>query len=428
MRKAKSYGRDLPLQFATWQMIMQIVGAPKGVKTWHCPLPNHPDKDPSFSAAPGREPGTTVVACSCGQREELLDHFRKLGYRLGPMPPLRTPPRRQPRPVIDTTSIAWRALTPSERRIYEQVKASDDSLAYTDFVEAGISSSAISVGLRALQALGFLSVKRSPRRKGCRRYERNLYQIERGWLRYEPERASKAAKAEALKDLRSVARAARKGGEDISQQASPDTSKRDGKTEASIADLRIPVPRASTSDSGGVTYVGEEYSSMTQDSSRPVPFKLGTKGRGGSTDARPVPPPSQAGDPRCDDYACRKGCVRPGSCLAPPMDDAKAHADREAAIPAAPDGDPLPDGTALSERAALTLIEMVRPYGFRIEGAMMPELRRLGYVATGQNGGIVVTARGEAHGRSLLRRAGGQRIGGAEQGAFDTKESGQWVR
>ena len=195
--KPDSQGRVRLLQFATWETIMRLVGAPKGVKTWRCPC--HDDRNPSFSAKDGREPGTTIVACGaqCTQGE-LLAHFRKLGYRLGPM--RIAPSRRQPpRPVIATTSIAWRALTPSERRMYELVAASDDSLTYRDFVEAGISRSAISAGLRALQALGFLSVKRSPRQRGCQRYERNLYQIERGWLRYEPNRLSKAAKRRSLR-------------------------------------------------------------------------------------------------------------------------------------------------------------------------------------------------------------------------------------
>ena len=246
------------LRFATWQMIMRLVGAPKGVRTWHCPLPNHRDANPSFSTGPGREPGTTVVACSCGQRKELLAYFLKLGYRLGPM---KMAAKRQPRPVIATTSIAWRALTPSERRMYELIHASDDGLAYTDFVSAGISSSAISVGLRALQALGFLGVKRSPRRKGSPRYERNRYWIERRWLNHEPERLSKETKRIALERARAVARAARKGDLDISEPL--------GKTEASIGGLRNRVPRVSTSDSGGVTYVVRTLASLSQDSDRP---------------------------------------------------------------------------------------------------------------------------------------------------------------
>jgi hypothetical protein len=300
-----------PLQFATWQTIMRIVGAPKGVKTWHCPLPNHRDADPSFSVGPGREPGTTVVACSCGQRKELLDYFRQRGFRLGPM--RMAPPKRQPRPVIDTTSIAWRALTPSERRIYELVKASDDSLAYTDFVEAGISSSAISVGLRALQALGFLAVRRSPRLKGCQRYQRNRYQIERGCLRYEPERLSREAKGIALERARAVARAARRGGADISEPTlkadfEPVEKTETGKRRSGDrfvqdqalgmnprkSDLRIPVPRVSTSDSGGERNVGRRLASLSQDSDRPTMSMKGESSGGASV---PEQPPPQAGDP-----------------------------------------------------------------------------------------------------------------------------------
>jgi hypothetical protein len=138
MKGAKPYGRDPP-QFASAKLIMKMTGG-------HCPC--HDDRNPSFSAKPGREPGTTVVACGAGcSQSKLLAYFLKLGYRLGPM---KMAAKRQRRPVIATTSIAWRALTPSERRMYEQIHASDDGLTYNDFVLEGISKSAVSVGLHAL--------------------------------------------------------------------------------------------------------------------------------------------------------------------------------------------------------------------------------------------------------------------------------------
>ena len=40
---------------------MRLMGAPRGSGLGIAPA--HPDKKPSFSAKPGREPGTTVVAC-----------------------------------------------------------------------------------------------------------------------------------------------------------------------------------------------------------------------------------------------------------------------------------------------------------------------------------------------------------------------------
>jgi hypothetical protein len=334
---ARGDSRQPELEFATVEIILRLVGAPKGWRgDWHCPC--HPDAKPSFSAKPGREPGTTIVACGAGcSQEELLTHFRELGYRLGPMP-LRTPPRKVNRPVIATTSVAWRALTPSERRIYELIHATDGTLAYTDFVENGISSSAISVGLRALQALGFLSVKRSPRRKGCRQYQRNLYQIERRWLRYEPDRVSKAAKTEALEVARSVARAARKGGEDITPDAAV-------KSEVGVSGLRVRVPQVSTSDSGRESYVVRSLASKAQDSARPTTFDEGHRGllREGkakpeatpfrhrddpgptSEDAYGSAPPQSASPrfnrvegwrPLCGGLACGKAgeCLYPGKC------------------------------------------------------------------------------------------------------------------
>jgi hypothetical protein len=82
-RNTGPQGRDFPLQFASAKLIMKLTGG-------HCPC--HPDKDPSFSAKPGREPGTTIVACGAGcSQADLLDHFRKLGYRLGPMKGLGRP-------------------------------------------------------------------------------------------------------------------------------------------------------------------------------------------------------------------------------------------------------------------------------------------------------------------------------------------------
>ena len=71
------------------------------------------------------------------------------------------------------------------------------------------------------------------------------------------------------------------------------------------------------------------------------------------------------------------------------------------AAPAIAEPAPSSGGTGLSERAGRTLIEMVRPDGFRVEAEMMPELRRLGYIATNENGATVVTALAEAHVRAM---------------------------
>jgi hypothetical protein len=343
----ESKTRDVgSLQFASAKFLMRLTGG-------HCPMPNHPDKRPSFSAKPGRVPGTTVVACGakCCTQRELLAHLSTLGYRLGPM---KMAAKRQRRQVIATTSIAWRALTPSERRMYDQIHASDDGLTYNDFVLAGISRSAVSVGLRALQALGFLGVKRSPRRKGCQRYGQNLYWIERRWLDYEAHGLSQAIKAKALDTARTVARAARNGGEDISQPAPLDASRHRRKTETGGSDLRVSEVRVRGSDSGTESYVVRSLTSLSEHSDRLTLSMKRTSGGSGSNAAPPVRDASDPGpmsedsygyDPNTDrsvssssvpratpkpstptpvissgfkpcDMACRKGCVQPdGVCV-----------------------------------------------------------------------------------------------------------------
>ena len=281
----------MPLQFASAKFLMRLT------RGGHCPMPHHEDKRPSFSAKPGREPGTTIVACGvCSGTKEghlaLLAHLRKLGYRLGPM---KMAVKRQRRPVIATTSIAWRALTPSERRMYDQIHASDDGLTYNDFVLAGISRSAVSVGLRALQALGFLGVKRSPRRKGCQRYGQNRYWIERRWLDYEADGLSQAIKAKALDAARIVARAARNGGEDISQPAPLDASRHRRKTETGGSDLRVSEVWVRGSDSGTESYVVRSLASKSEHSDRLTLSMKRTSGGSGSDAAPPLDPMSVTG-------------------------------------------------------------------------------------------------------------------------------------
>ena len=290
-------GRYQPLQFASWQTAMRLVGAPKGVRTWHCPC--HPDQNPSFSAGPGREPGVTIVSCGAGcSQAELLDYYRKRGYRLGPM--RQAPPRKVNRPVTVDTSVALSVCTLSERRIFAMIWAGHDPT-YDDMEAAGVRRKSIPPSLRGLQALGLIVVKRANRAKGRQQYERSHYGPGGGWLRWEPQKTpqemSKAALAKARAKAEAFAKAGRKGGEDITPQASPDTSLHAGKTKASMSGLRFSevAPRGSVSPPE--LYVGEEYSSMSQDSSRPAPSKLGARGGDSSADATPEPPPPQAGDP-----------------------------------------------------------------------------------------------------------------------------------
>ena len=216
-------------------------------------MPHHEDKRPSFSAKPGREPGTTVVACGakCCTQRELLAHLSTLGYRLGPTK--MAPPKRSKRPVYVAldTSVAFRALTKAEIRMHGIIVAGSNPT-YNELEVAGIHRQAIPGGIRVLQVLGFIGVKRSPRRKGCLQYEQNQYWVEGDWLQWQPSGASKEAMKAAVNRAKAVARAARNGGEDISQ---PATLRHRRKTETGGSDLRVSEVRVRGTDSGAESYV-----------------------------------------------------------------------------------------------------------------------------------------------------------------------------
>ena len=330
---AGGYGRQPDLQFASPETVMRLIGAPKGVRTWHCPC--HPDKDPSFSASNGREPGTTVVACGAGcSQTELLDHFRKLGYRLGPMPPSRRSPPKVNRSVNVRTSVAFRTLTRSEQAMFHLIE-SGEIPSYGDFVKAGVHKQAIGPGIRAMQALGLIGVKRSPRQRGCKRYGSNVYWVEGKWLWWE---RTKAIVGKLIVErARSVARAARKGGEDITPEMVE-------KSESVELRLRVPEVRVRGTDSGPVSYVGRRLASLSHDSERPTKFdegehrwREGNRAKGSEPSDRhrddpgPTseeaygsgPPPIQSNSfndegwrPPCRGLACGKAgeCLQPKTC------------------------------------------------------------------------------------------------------------------
>ena len=249
-----AYGRE-PLRFATAKLLMRMTRG-------HCPC--HDDKTPSFSAKPGREPGTTVVACGvCSRSKEghlaLLAHFRKLGYRLGPMQ--MAPPKRPPRPVDLATSVAFRILTRAEQTMYALIATGKDP-SYDEFEAADVHRQAIPGGLRAMQALGLIGVIRSTRKKGCRRYQRNESWTAAQWRRWEPPGATKGAMLAAMNRAKAVARAARKGGEDISLQPA-------GKTEVGRSGFRVSEVRVRGTDFRTESYVVRRLDSLSQDSDRP---------------------------------------------------------------------------------------------------------------------------------------------------------------
>lgn len=214
---------DLGLEWASAKTIMRLLGAPPGVKTWHCPC--HDDDDPSFSADIGREPGTTIVACGAGcSSAELLAYFRKRGYRLGPMKePLKL--KRVKLPVTVENSVALKACTLSERRMYDLI-ASGQNPTYNDFMAVGVRRESIPGGIRALQVLGLIGVKRSPRTRGCTQYGQNQYWKEDGWLRLQPSGSSSAAMKSAVNAAKAVAKAGRKSDQDITPPFDRETRNR----------------------------------------------------------------------------------------------------------------------------------------------------------------------------------------------------------
>ncbi len=199
-------------------------------------------------------------------------------------------------------------------------------------MEEGISRTRIPGGVRAMQALGVIGVRRSPRKKGCKQYEQNRYWLGDGWLRFEPLTASKASKAAALDHARTVARAARNGGEDISI----DAGQRTGKTETETSDIRVSEVSPRGVNSGTESYVVKDIALKVRDSDRPTLSTKYTSGGGGSGAAPPTRdacdpgpmsedsygydpaapihsagPPSAGGVFEVCGYACRDGCIAP---------------------------------------------------------------------------------------------------------------------
>ena len=88
--------------------------------------------------------------------------------------------------------------------------------AYNDLMAAASLRRPSRSGIRALAGLGLIGVRRSPRQKGCKQYEQNQYWLEGDWLRWEPGRRLSARAMH--RAGQGGAKAARKGGEDISTQ------------------------------------------------------------------------------------------------------------------------------------------------------------------------------------------------------------------
>src|ERR1700722_2890510 len=187
----------------------------QGKRQWvgHCPC--HDDREPSLSVRWGRN-GGTVVKCHAGcSQEALLAKFREFGFRLKPEPPPKA--KRSKRPASVSASIALAACNLCERRMFsrleaESAKAPDGLMrvTYNQFEEASVRRQSIPSGLRAMEALGLITVERSPFNVRKRRYQTNVYRLVDGWLAFEPAKTSPKAKKAALYDAREAASTARK--------------------------------------------------------------------------------------------------------------------------------------------------------------------------------------------------------------------------
>jgi hypothetical protein len=146
----------------------------------------------------------------------VLAELRRRGISLKPEPPPRPKPLR--RPVTLMRSVAVSALSLSESRMLailqaQLEKAPDEPVihaTYNAFETGGVRRKSIPPGLRALEALGIIAVKRAPFNARKHRYDANLYRLVDGWHAFEPEAASLKAKQAALAAAKDAARKARK--------------------------------------------------------------------------------------------------------------------------------------------------------------------------------------------------------------------------
>ena len=101
---------------------------------WMALCPCHGDRTPSLSIRWGRN-GETLAHCFAGcTQKALLDHFRRLGFTLKPLPPPR--PKKPKQPVTVATSAALGACTQSERRMLALISAGQNPT-YDGFQTAG---------------------------------------------------------------------------------------------------------------------------------------------------------------------------------------------------------------------------------------------------------------------------------------------------
>jgi hypothetical protein len=163
----------------------------------------------------GRNGGTVIKCHAGGKQEDLLEKVRQLGFRLDREPP---PKMNRRRPSVSvSTSVAIAACNLSERRMFdvlqsERAKNPDGALfvTYNQFCELGVRRASIPGGLRAMEAIGLITVQRAPFSGRTERYEMNQYWLAEGWQQFEPKPASPQARKAMLAKAREAVRSARK--------------------------------------------------------------------------------------------------------------------------------------------------------------------------------------------------------------------------
>src|SRR5271165_2353918 len=216
-------------RFASPETLAEALKGHKGGKNqWWARCPCHNDINPSLSIRWGRN-GETMAHCFAGcTKDELFAHFRTLGFTLRPLPPPK--PKKPKHPVTVATSVALSVCTLSERKMLSLISAGGDAT-YNGFEMAGVRRTAIPGGIRSLEAVGLIGVKRSTFDPKRGRYDRNCYWTSQQWRNLEPARLSKEANQAARAVAKAIAAAARKG---ISAAAETE-----GKPEADTSVLRI---------------------------------------------------------------------------------------------------------------------------------------------------------------------------------------------
>jgi hypothetical protein len=192
-------------------------GRQTGGNQWVGCCPCCDDQWMSLSIRWGRKSGT-VVKChnrdGCEQRR-LVAWFRHQGFRLDPVLPSMKPkpPRRRHRGLTVEDSVAFRALTLSERRMYDSIKGGE-TRTYNQLEQAGVRRKSISPGIRAMEALGLIEVERKPFNARIQRYDINVYKLAQRWLDFQPRlvtpKMRARARSEALMRAKAVAQAARR--------------------------------------------------------------------------------------------------------------------------------------------------------------------------------------------------------------------------